>query len=526
MAPTRVRGRGTRAAHRDTGAPTVPGQERPRGEDGRVRGCRACSWTWTRPDPSHGPSSRWTCPTGGHPWSASRGSAARASRPWRRSCTSTSPGPRSCPATSSCAAAHPPGARRTGAQWTATGSRARSLSRPDGARWTATRCGTTTPARRGRGCPWLGPRLSSSRGSGSTCPSWWGCSTCACGSTSTWTRRRPGACGATSTSTATRRPTSGPVSGGPTTLTSSSGTAPTASRTSCTRRRSGAGRDRAAHSVGEVLLGVGDRVTDHRIGHARGVALAREHPGEAPGLHLDAEAVHAAQLLVDELAGPGPLGAFVDAVQGVGGDLGVDALGAQLLGECPPGKAPLGLLRPDQHLGVGHVVDEPDFGHAVEHRGGHVVGAVALTQLVLELLPAARRHRELAQDDLARHVVRVGLGVAGLQVLLGVARLPPAARPRAVRASRRCRGPIARGPLARGRRGQGSFERCPGRVVLVAHGPQKSTGTSATGSAGLSTCGPTPSFSLIFFSSSSARSGLSRRKVRAFSLPWPSWSPS
>ena len=37
---------------------------------------------------------------------------------------------------------------------------------------------------------------------------------------------------------------------------------------------------------------------------------------------------------------------------------------------------------------------------------------------------------------------------------------------------------------------------------------------------------PMPSFSLIFFSISSARSGLSRRNLRAFSLPWPSWSPS
>ncbi len=35
-----------------------------------------------------------------------------------------------------------------------------------------------------------------------------------------------------------------------------------------------------------------------------------------------------------------------------------------------------------------------------------------------------------------------------------------------------------------------------------------------------------PSFSRILFSSSLARSGLSRRKVREFSLPWPSWSPS
>ena len=42
----------------------------------------------------------------------------------------------------------------------------------------------------------------------------------------------------------------------------------------------------------------------------------------------------------------------------------------------------------------------------------------------------------------------------------------------------------------------------------------------------LSTCGPTPSFSRIFFSSSLARSGLSLRNLREFSLPWPSWSPS
>src|SRR5690606_35083683 len=44
---------------------------------------------------------------------------------------------------------------------------------------------------------------------------------------------------------------------------------------------------------------------------------------------------------------------------------------------------------------------------------------------------------------------------------------------------------------------------------------QKSTGGSTT----VSICGPTPSFSLIFFSISSARSGLSLRNLRAFSLP-------
>ena len=52
----------------------------------------------------------------------------------------------------------------------------------------------------------------------------------------------------------------------------------------------------------------------------------------------------------------------------------------------------------------------------------------------------------------------------------------------------------------------------------------RSTGTGAMSSA--STTAPTPSFSLMRFSISSARSGLSFRKERAFSLPWPSWSPS
>ena len=53
---------------------------------------------------------------------------------------------------------------------------------------------------------------------------------------------------------------------------------------------------------------------------------------------------------------------------------------------------------------------------------------------------------------------------------------------------------------------------------------QKSTG-AGSGSIGVpesSTRAPMPSFSLMRFSISSARSGLSRRNVRTFSLPWPS----
>jgi len=171
------------------------------------------------------------------------------------------------------------------------------------------------------------------------------------------------------------------------------------------------------------------------------------------------------------------------------------------------------------------------------------------------LVPAARRHRQLPQHDLACDVMGVGLAVALLEIplrVIGHLPVPPPAALAAV-AARGTGATFAFAPAATGgvgvtgssrvgcigtwtrlaRRGgsQGGFEGRPGCLLsFVVHRPQgsaqKSTGTSATGSAGLSTCGPMPSFSLIFFSISSARSGLSLRKLRAFSLPCPSWSPS
>jgi hypothetical protein len=67
-------------------------------------------------------------------------------------------------------------------------------------------------------------------------------------------------------------------------------------------------------------------------------------------------------------------------------------------------------------------------------------------------------------------------------------------------------------------------EPCSPWVAVRRATTQKSTG-AGSGASSL-TRAPMPSFSLIFFSISLARSGLSRRKLRTFSLPWPSWSPS
>jgi hypothetical protein len=62
-----------------------------------------------------------------------------------------------------------------------------------------------------------------------------------------------------------------------------------------------------------------------------------------------------------------------------------------------------------------------------------------------------------------------------------------------------------------------------GGVLLLGH--QKSTG-AGTASSGASTCAPMPILSWMRFSMSLAMSGLSRRNLRAFSLPCPNWSPS
>jgi len=94
---------------------------------------------------------------------------------------------------------------------------------------------------------------------------------------------------------------------------------------------------------------------------------------------------------------------------------------------------------------------------------------------------------------------------------------PPApgreARPH--RPPRRSAQPARGGRLER--RGQ------PGR--RRGRSPQKSTG-AGSGSMSASSTAPMPSFSLIRFSISAATSGLSRRNLRAFSLPCPIWSPS
>ena len=119
-------------------------------------------------------------------------------------------------------------------------------------------------------------------------------------------------------------------------------------------------------------------------------------------------------------------------------------------------------LLPHPLLGEVRVINEADLGESVEYSLAHVIGVSPLGQLPLELGAGSRPRSEQTQTQAPR--------------------------------------------------------------LLLAGRAQKSTGAGRTSSS--VTTAPIPSFSLIFFSISAATSVFSSRKVRAFSLPWPSCSPS
>ena len=179
----------------------------------------------------------------------------------------------------------------------------------------------------------------------------------------------------------------------------------------------------------------------------------------------------------------------VDLGQRQRGRLVVDPAAAELLAKSSAGQAPTGLPGPDEGPGELGVVDQTDLLEPVEHAGGHLRRRPLGAELGLQLGSAARRRRQRGQHDRADDRLRVGrrreVGVAARRRLV-----------RPARSVRPTRGTAVGPPSA-----------------------QKSTFASATEviavtstSAGASSLAPTPSFSWIFFSISSARSGLSCRK--------------
>ena len=177
-------------------------------------------------------------------------------------------------------------------------------------------------------------------------------------------------------------------------------------------------------------------------------------------------------------------------------------------GERPPGQPPAGLpgLRPSPRANAASSTS-PTSSNRSSSRSATSSGTCLLGQLGGQLGPAAGLAGQLVEQDLARHRLVVGLG-----------RAP------------RCRRAAASAPVStRLERGHARPPTVVRRAVAVDRGPAQNSIVDRLGRAAASAVdlrARSPSFSRILFSSSLARSGLSRRKLRAFSLPWPSWSPS
>ena len=249
---------------------------------------------------------------------------------------------------------------------------------------------------------------------------------------------------------------------------------------------------------------------------------------------------HRPQLGAHQRPGRGLLVGRVDLVERLAGDLVVDPLAVQLLGQRPLGEPPAGpgAGRPagrDPGPGERLVVDQPDLLEPVEEPGGDVVRArswrPACRRAPCGCAPgrSAGRAGSCGPPPPGRRrgpaaVVSSGVAVRPVPGRRAWSTRPP--RPRRHRASRAVACPREGHQRVRCAIDRAVVE--PSRPATVEPAAQKEStpiGSSESG-ASWSTCGPTPSFSRIFFSSSLARSGLSLRNLREFSLPWPSWSPS
>lgn len=149
------------------------------------------------------------------------------------------------------------------------------------------------------------------------------------------------------------------------------------------------------------------RLPDHPQGHALGVALAGEHAREATQPLVAVEPTRRAQLAVDELPGRLLLLLGVELRDGRVDQCGVDTLGAQFLGERPPGEPPA--VVPGLHpcLRERAVVDQSDLLEPRQHLLGGVVRDLPLAQGVGELLTRPRGPGEQAQTDRPRPLHRV-----------------------------------------------------------------------------------------------------------------------
>ena len=224
--------------------------------------------------------------------------------------------------------------------------------------------------------------------------------------------------------------------------------------------------------------------TDDGSRHRRRISASSEQTEESPGLHAGLQSTQRGQFARHERRRGCLLAGGVDRRQCCPDRVLVDAAPPQLAGHRPRGQPALMVLRLRIVLRGHDIVDQAYIDEPVQNLIDCLVRHAFAAQRGRQFGPGPRSLGEQSQANGASDRCRI---IRQIRWLPGLRRRPALAR---------------------------RHERC-------GHDDQKSTGAGSgwIGAPASSNWAPMPSFSLIFFSISSARSGLSRRKLRTFSLP-------
>jgi hypothetical protein len=239
--------------------------------------------------------------------------------------------------------------------------------------------------------------------------------------------------------------------------------------------------------------------SDHMHRESRGIALAGEQSrksaypgdiGQAPG-GSDAPG--------DQGPGGCHLVLWLNPSHGRGDDVIGDTEMAELRPKCARSQATARVPALYPGRSEGGIVHQAKLDEAIEDPVRRGPRDTAATQRLFELCPRLRRRGEQAQADRSRDSFRVSTFLVDVFLAIDL------------ETTESPRGGTAPTPPPAG---------TPGGLGIGPRHGQKSMGAGSGSSA--SSFAPMPSFSLMRFSISSARSGLSLRKARAFSFPCPS----
>lgn len=128
-------------------------------------------------------------------------------------------------------------------------------------------------------------------------------------------------------------------------------------------------------------------VPDNGERHTGRVALSSKKATQPPHLNVAIQSMQARESGSDQGLRLSPLLVWLDLCDGGLGQLLRHTLLAQLVPQTAHGESRPLSLGPNQHVGVGQIVDQSDLGHAIQNVGDDLRRAFAVPHLVDQLLP-------------------------------------------------------------------------------------------------------------------------------------------